>query len=200
MQFIFCVLWFDFQRNTEVLVWKSVQHKEEKFFEITVHLNVAHLTVRSPGNTPCCWAVLVNTPLQHYMRVGYSASGFVNLGLWVQTLLSLPEKVYVRILKEKLHPIVKSQIQSNSVVSILVMQHWTSSSFSPGCVGVMSPAGAPPHWKHLTRITPVCYLGVGGLSNWRTHVVLIIQFTLTSTAPNHSNSLKVLYVVRSTLQ
>lgn len=85
MQFIFCVLWFDFQSNTEVLVWKSVQHKEEKFFEITVHLNVAHLTVRSPGNTPCCWAVLVNTPLQHYMRVGYSASGFVNLGWWVQT-------------------------------------------------------------------------------------------------------------------
>ncbi|KAI3369681.1 hypothetical protein L3Q82_024524 [Scortum barcoo] len=82
------------------------------------------------------------------------------------TLLSLPGKVYARVLERRIRPIVDPRIQEEqcNAVFVLVVEHWTSSIPSTGCLRVY---GSLPNqstcalwiWRRHSTVSLVVFCG-----------------------------------------
>ncbi|KAK3529492.1 hypothetical protein QTP70_031733, partial [Hemibagrus guttatus] len=109
------------------------------------------------GTVPLDWATGVVVPLfkKGDRRVCSNYRGI--------TLLSLPGKVYSRVLERRVRPLVEPR--SNAVFD-LVVEHWTSSIPSTGCSRVR---GSLPNqstcvlwtWRRLSTVSLVAFCGSG---------------------------------------
>ncbi|KAI3352347.1 hypothetical protein L3Q82_005319 [Scortum barcoo] len=82
------------------------------------------------------------------------------------TLLSLPGKVYARVLERRIRPMVSRHLgfRRNNAVFVLVVEHWTSSIPSTGCLRVY---GSLPNqstcalwiWRRHSTVSLVVFCG-----------------------------------------
>ncbi|KAI3375914.1 hypothetical protein L3Q82_003771 [Scortum barcoo] len=113
------------------------------------------------GTVPLVWQTGVVVPL--FKKGDRECSSVFQLqGI---TLLSLPGKVYARVLERRIRPIVDPLgFRRNNAVFVLVVEHWTSSIPSTGCLRVY---GSLPNqstcalwiWRRHSTVSLVVFCG-----------------------------------------